>query len=83
MIYTDAKAGEKIKSQAQGLISLATYGLGMLIGSIVAGKVKDQYTANEVTNWLNVWLVPAGIAAVILVLFLLFFKDNIRTVKES
>ena len=66
MIYTDAKAGEKIKSQAQGLISLATYGLGMLIGSIVAGKVKDQYTVNEVTNWLNVWLVPAGIAAVIL-----------------
>ena len=82
MIYTDAKAGEKIKSQAQGLISLATYGLGMLIGSIVAGKVKDRYTANEVTNWLNVWLVPAGIAAVILVLFLLFFKDNTRTAQS-
>ena len=76
MIYTDAKAGEKIKSQAQGLISLATYGLGMFIGSIVAGKVKDTYTTENVTNWLNVWLVPAGIAAVILVLFLLFFKDN-------
>ena len=83
MIYTDAKAGDKIKSQAQGLISLATYGLGMLIGSIVAGKVKDQYTVNEVTNWLNVWLVPAGIAAVILVLFLLFFKDNNRTANQS
>jgi nucleoside transporter len=76
MIYTDAKAGAKIKSQAQGLISLATYGLGMYIGSIVAGKVKDTYTADNVTNWLNVWLVPAGIAAVILVLFLLFFKDR-------
>ena len=81
MIYTDAKAGEKIKSQAQGLITLATYGIGMLIGSIAAGKVKDAYTVNEVTNWLNVWLVPAGIAAVILVLFLLFFKDNTRTAK--
>ena len=76
MIYTDAKAGYKIKSQAQGLISLGTYGLGMFIGSIVAGKVKDTYTTDNVTNWLNVWLVPAGIAAVILVLFLLFFKDN-------
>jgi len=76
MIYTDAKAGDKIKSQAQGLISLATYGLGMYIGSIVAGKVKDMYTTDNVTNWLNVWLVPAGIAAVILVLFLLFFKDR-------
>jgi nucleoside transporter len=77
MIYTDKKAGEKIKSQAQALISLATYGIGMLIGSVVAGKVKDMYTTNEVTNWLNVWLVPAGIAAVSLVFLLLFFKDTI------
>lgn len=76
MIYTDKKAGEKIKSQAQALISLATYGIGMLIGSIVAGKVKDIYTTAEVTNWLNVWLVPAGIAAVSLVFLLLFFRDT-------
>ena len=76
MIYTDAKAGEKIKSQAQGLISLATYGIGMLIGSIVAGKVKDMYTADGVTNWTNVWLVPAGIAALSLVFLLLFFRDK-------
>jgi len=81
MIYTDNKAGDKIKSQAQGLISLATYGLGMFIGSIIAGKVKDMYTAKndagiDVTNWLGVWTVPAGIAAVILVLFMLFFKDQ-------
>ncbi len=76
MIYTDKKAGEKIKSQAQALISLATYGIGMLIGSIVAGKVKDMYTTDEVTNWLNVWLVPAGIAAVSLIFLVLFFKDT-------
>lgn len=76
MIYTDQKAGDKIKSQAQGLIALATYGLGMFIGSVIAGKVKDMYTTDNVTNWLQVWFVPAGIAAVILVLFLLFFKDN-------
>lgn len=76
MIYTDKKAGEKIKSQAQALISLATYGIGMFIGSMVAGKVKDTYTDAEVTNWLNVWLVPAGIAGVSLVFLLLFFKDT-------
>ncbi|HSF45861.1 MAG TPA: MFS transporter [Chitinophagaceae bacterium] len=75
MIYTDHKAGEKIKSQAQGLISLATYGIGMLIGSLIAGKVKDLYTTDK-TIWLNVWLVPAGIAAAVLVLFLLFFSDR-------
>ncbi len=83
-IYTDNKAGEKIKSQAQGLIALATYGVGMFIGSVISGKVKDAYThANaagvQTTHWLNVWLVPAGIAAVILVLFLLFFKNTKTT----
>lgn len=81
MIYTDLKAGEKIKAQAQGLITLATYGIGMFIGSIIAGKVKDMYTmqteaAIAVTNWLKVWYVPAGIAMVVLLLFLLFFKDR-------
>ncbi len=77
-IYTDNKAGEKIKSQAQGLISLATYGIGMFIGSIIAGKVKDMYTAGDpsITNWTNVWLVPAGIATLVLLLFILFFKDK-------
>jgi nucleoside transporter len=77
-IYTDNKAGEKIKSQAQGLISLATYGIGMFIGSIIAGKVKDMYTAGDpsITNWTNVWLVPAGIATLVLLFFILFFTDK-------
>lgn len=81
MIYTDKKAGDKIKSQAQGLITLATYGIGMFIGSEVSGYVKDKYTAADpsgsmVTTWLNVWLVPSGIAAAALVFLLLFFKDK-------
>lgn len=77
-IYTDLKAGNRIKSQAQGLITLATYGVGMFIGSIISGKVKDAYTSGEpmITNWTNVWLVPAGIAAGVLILFVLFFRDN-------
>lgn len=87
MIYTDLKAGDKIKSQAQGLISLATYGLGMYIGSLIAGYVQKMYTsgegANAVTDWTSVWLVPAGIAAVVLLLFILFFRDNKKLVAKE
>ncbi|MFN3850140.1 MAG: nucleoside permease [Spirosomataceae bacterium] len=79
-IYTDTKAGEKIKSSAQGLITLATYGIGMGIGSKLSGLVLDKYTStvDGVTkhDWTSVWLVPAGIAAVVLVLFVIAFKDN-------
>jgi MFS family permease len=84
-IYTDYKAGEKIKSQAQGLITLATYGVGMLIGSIIAGKVKDMYTSGDpaITNWTDVWLVPTGIAVVVLLLFIVMFRDNTRDSGKS
>jgi nucleoside transporter len=84
-IYTDNKAGEKIKNSAQGLITLATYGIGMGIGSVMSGKVLDKYTTKvgEITthDWTSVWLVPAAISGVVLLLFILVFKDNTR-VKE-
>ena len=70
------KAGPRIKSQAQGLITLATYGIGMGIGSKLSGIVTDRYTIDGVKDWTAIWMVPAAIAAVVLVLFLLFFNDK-------
>lgn len=75
-IYTDSKAGPNIKSAAQGLITLATYGVGMLVGFWVAGQITDAYIVADGHNWENVWLFPAGFAAVVLVLFLVFFKSE-------
>ena len=75
-IYTDSKASLSIQSQAQGMITMATYGIGMWVGTLLSGYVKDWYTMDEIVQWKSVWLVPAGIAAVVLVLFVLFFKDN-------
>jgi nucleoside transporter len=76
-IYTNAKAGIKFKSAAQGLITLATYGLGMLIGFKVAGFVTDTYTISEkVFDWKMIWIIPSGIALVVFLLFAIFFNDN-------
>jgi len=77
-IYTDSKAGLKIQSSAQGMITMATYGIGMWIGTLFSGYVKDFYTIAGVPQWKSIWMVPAGIAAVVLILFSLFFKDNKR-----
>ncbi len=79
-IYTDSKAGVKYKSAAQGLITLATYGVGQLIGFWVAGYVGDKYKEMKATDlagfWNHTWVVPAIIAAVVFFIFLAFFKDE-------
>lgn len=75
-IYTDSKAGSAYKSAAQGMITLATYGVGMLIGFYVAGIISDAYNAGGVHDWKMIWLIPAGIATAVLVLFVLFFNDK-------
>ena len=81
-IYTNSKAGEHQKSAAQGLITLATYGVGMLIGFWVAGMITDRYNAGGVHNWEHIWLYPAGFALVVMVLFAVFFKDEKIEYKE-
>jgi nucleoside transporter len=82
-IYTDSKAGPKIKSAAQGLITLATYGVGMLIGFWVAGQVSDMYlNADGGHSWKEIWIFPAAFAFVVLILFAIFFKDE-KIAKED
>lgn len=75
-IYVDKKASEDIRSSAQAFIALMTYGVGMFIGSILAGRVVDHFTVDGVKNWEAIWWTPCIFAAVIAVLFFLVFKDT-------
>jgi nucleoside transporter len=82
-IYTDSKAGEKYKSAAQGLITLATYGFGMLIGFWVAGKIYDMNLVSETMhNWKSIWTFPAIFALGVSVLFAIFFKNEVIEYKK-
>jgi nucleoside transporter len=76
-MYTEKKAGEKIKSAAQGLFTFATYGLGMFIGTAFSGYIVDTYrTGEHLHDWSKVWYVPAYIALGVFVYFILFFKEK-------
>lgn len=76
-IYTDKIAGEKYKASAQGLITIAMYGVGMLIGFWVAGAVSDYLkTTYTVRFWEYLWFIPAVISGFCLVLFAVFFKEE-------
>lgn len=75
-IYTDEKAGPAIRSSAQGMITLATYGVGMLIGFWFAGLMTAQFKTPDGHIWKTIWLIPAGISAIMVVFFGIFFKDT-------
>lgn len=81
-IYTDSKAGEKVKSAAQGLITLATYGVGMLGGFYIAGLITDTNVTAEGHDWASVWQMPALFAVVVFVLFAVLFKNETIEYKE-
>nr|WP_293303532.1 nucleoside permease [Allomuricauda sp.] len=82
-IYTDSKAGEKYKSAAQGLITLATYGVGMLIGFWIAGQITDNYLISENSHdWASIWRFPAIFAFAVAIIFALLFKNEKIEYKE-
>ena len=79
-IYVDNQAGESIRAAAQGFITLVTQGVGYLIGSWVSGAVVDAHVlAGGGHDWRGIWLVPAGLALTILVLFAVLFRPAPRT----
>lgn len=77
-IYTDERAGERIRSSAQGMITLATYGVGMLIGFWIAGMIAEKYATTGGHDWKTIWLIPAGIAGFVLLFFALLFSEKKR-----
>jgi nucleoside transporter len=76
-IYTDQKAGEKVKSAAQGLITLATYGVGMMVGFALAGKIFNMYALEGGGHdWRMIWLIPATIAIGVMFFFAWRFRNE-------
>jgi nucleoside transporter len=82
-VFTDSKAGPRYKSAAQGLITLATYGVGMLIGFYVAGQLTSAFAIDGGHDWRTIWLYPAAFAALVAVLFALLFRNEVVVYKPA
>jgi nucleoside transporter len=76
-IYTDNIAGPKVRSAAQGLITLATYGVGMYIGFYTAGQYVNKYKISATAHdWHQIWIFPSLFAAGVALLFIVLFKEK-------
>jgi nucleoside transporter len=80
-LYVDKKAPKEIRASAQGFIALVTYGIGLLIGAWVAGPVVTKFQQMQGAeiighNWQMIWIIPAVMAAVIILAFTALFKEN-------
>lgn len=81
-IYTDEKAGAKLRASAQGFINFVTNGVGYFIGAWVSGAVVNRYRVPNPApgtaphDWQQVWLVPAIGAFAVMVLFAMLFRPR-------
>jgi nucleoside transporter len=78
-IYTDEQAGSRIRAAAQGFLAFLTQGVGYLIGAYVSGAVVNAHTlAAGGHDWRGIWLVPAAMALLVLVVFAVLFRPASR-----
>jgi nucleoside transporter len=90
-IYTDKVAPAHMRSSAQGLIILVTLGLGMLIGSYASGYWVQINTKFDLENagvvtgydWTMVWALPAVMAFLVAVAFVVLFKNAVPADAEQ
>lgn len=79
-IYVDMVSPRDIRHSAQSLITVVTYGLGNLLGSLFAGGVLDYFTTETGSNWTAVFLVPCVLTVLCAFAFLLFFRPTKKPV---
>jgi nucleoside transporter len=75
-IHVDNTAPKDIRGSAQALFAFLTYGLGMWLGSILSGFLKDLYTHNGVTDWWAFWIIPSAGVLFSFLVFVLFFREK-------
>ena len=75
-IYVDQRARPEIRASAQGFLSFITAGAGLFVGAWLSGAVVEANVVEGGYVWPSIWIVPAVIAAAILVVFGLLFRDR-------
>ena len=76
-MYAGAVAPEGTGGSMQALIFTAQSGLGLFLGTQLAGVVMDKFKVADRFQWRQVWMVPGAIMLVCVIALLLFFKGAV------
>lgn len=76
-IYLDSRVPDHLRSTGQGFFSLLTLGIGVFIGSYLAGQQVSYYTLdNGLHNWTAIWTLPTCFGVGVAILFWILFKGK-------
>jgi nucleoside transporter len=83
-LYVDEEANERMRGACQGFIAFILWGIGAFVGTTLAGKVLAVHTFTDATgavlhHWKEIWMAPAIGATVVLLVFVIFFRDRPAT----
>ena len=81
-MFVQQEAPESMQGSAQGLFMLMTNGIGASVGTYLAGRIVDSYcvwkgghlVSKAADGWQTTWLIFAGYALVVALLFMLLFR---------
>ena len=80
-LYVDKVTDTSIRSSAQGLFMIMTNGIGATIGTLSAQAVVNNFVYSQtdpfaqIAGWNTSWLIFAGYALVVAVLFAIIFRE--------
>lgn len=77
-MFVESNTDSSIRSSAQGLFIMMTNGIGAYIGTVASSYLIGQYyiLPDGQTNWNGAWLLFAGYALVVAVLFMILFREK-------
>jgi len=74
--YCNAVAAPEIQSTVQALIFAATTGVGLFLGTQLAGIVMDKFSVAGKFQWKKIWMVPLAIVAIGTIVLAVAFHDD-------
>jgi MFS family permease len=73
-IFVSTMAPKEINASAQSLIFIATTGIGLFLGTQLAGIVMDKNAIGGKFQWSKIWAVPLGITLAGAIVLAVVFK---------